>query len=51
MITSGEVEELVRISDRIVVLFENRIEYIAEGEMDAEKISKAMFGQTVSEAK
>lgn len=51
LITSGEVEELVRICDRIVVLFENRIEYIAEGEMDAEKISKAMFGQTVSEAK
>lgn len=45
VITSGEIDELIRVCDRIAVIYENRVFAILEGQMDIEELTYAMFGR------
>ena len=49
VITSGELEELIRTCDRIVVMYQGEVFRVFEGEMDLEKITLSLYGRDAHE--
>lgn len=49
VITSGEIEELIRICDRVVVMYQGEVFQIFEGDMDPEEIILSLYGRTTDE--
>lgn len=49
VITSGEVEEMIRVCDRIAVIYENRVFCVLDGEINLEELTMAMFGRSMHE--
>ncbi len=49
VITSGEIEELIRICDRVVVMYQGQVFQTFEGEMDPEEIMLSLYGRTADE--
>lgn len=49
VITSGEIEELIRICDRVVVMYQGQIFKIFEEDMDSEEIMLSLYGRTTDE--
>ena len=45
VITSGELEELIRTCDRIVVMYQGKVFRIFEGDMDLEEITLSLYGR------
>lgn len=45
VITSGELEELARICDRVVVMYQGAVFRIFEGEMDLEELTLSLYGR------
>lgn len=49
VITSGELEELIRTCDRIVVMYQGKIFRIFEGEKNLEEITLSLYGRAAHE--
>ncbi|MBS5134465.1 MAG: sugar ABC transporter ATP-binding protein [Oscillospiraceae bacterium] len=45
VITSGELEELVRVCDRVVVMYQGQVFQTFEGEMDLEELTLSLYGR------
>ena len=45
VITSGELEELIRTCDRIVVMYQGKVFRFFEGDMDLEEITLSLYGR------
>jgi simple sugar transport system ATP-binding protein len=50
VITSGEIEELIRTCDRIVVMYQGKIFRIFEANLDIEEITLSLYGRDAHEA-
>ena len=49
VITSGELEELIRTCDRIVVMYQGKIFLIFEENLDIEEITLSLYGRDAPE--
>lgn len=49
VITSGELEELIRTCDRIVVMYQGKVFKIFEDEMNLEEITLSLYGRNINE--
>ena len=45
VITSGELEELVRVCDRVVVMYQGQVFQTFEGEMNLEELTLSLYGR------
>ena len=45
VVTSGELEELARICDRVVVMYQGAVFRIFEGELDLEELTLSLYGR------
>ena len=49
VITSGEIEELIRICDRVIVMYQGQVFKIFEGNIEPEEIMLSLYGRTADE--
>ena len=49
VISSGELEELIRICDRVVVMYQGQVFKIFDKNMDLEEITLSLYGREQNE--
>ena len=50
VVASGELEELVRICDRIVVMYQGKVYKVFENDIGPEELTLALYGREPDEA-
>lgn len=50
VVSSGELEELIRICDRVVVMYQGKVFKIFDGEMNLDEITFSLYGREQNEA-
>ena len=49
VVASGELEEMIRICDRIAVMYQGQVYKVFEGDMRLEELTLALYGRDMDE--